>query len=131
MNVKDERNLKTKSIRSLSPGDVFLYRDLTYIKTNDGNPMYDEIVSLVSGVKDRVPNSAMVEPIKAVLKIYDDNKTAIDSEPKREIGHWEKDWTDSHVCSKCGEAVHPMPTCLGIPLFRYCPWCGAKMEDEE
>ena len=34
-----------------------------------------------------------------------------------------------YFCSACEETVD-MPTAMGIPMFRYCPNCGAKMESK-
>ena len=31
-------------------------------------------------------------------------------------------------CSVCKSACH-VPTCMGEPMYEYCPNCGAKMED--
>lgn len=33
-----------------------------------------------------------------------------------------------YYCSACEETVD-MPTAMGIPMFRYCPNCGARMEE--
>lgn len=33
-----------------------------------------------------------------------------------------------YYCSACEETVD-MPTEMGIPMFRYCPNCGARMEE--
>lgn len=41
-------------------------------------------------------------------------------------GHWEYHGRDiTHYCSVCGEAIP-----LGYE-FLYCPYCGAKMDEEE
>lgn len=33
-----------------------------------------------------------------------------------------------YYCSACEETVD-MPTAMGIPMFRYCPNCGAMMKE--
>ena len=34
-----------------------------------------------------------------------------------------------YYCSACEETVD-MPTAMGIPMFRYCPNCGADMREK-
>jgi rubredoxin len=33
-----------------------------------------------------------------------------------------------YKCSVCGDVVDEMPTVMGVPKYRYCPSCGAKMK---
>lgn len=53
-------------------------------------------------------------------------------EPERKQGHWEWDQrTGEYVCSECG--CNPIyerttPDCSEIDKYRFCRWCGAKME---
>lgn len=43
-------------------------------------------------------------------------------------GRWiETSGVDMFVCSVCNDSFYPMPTCMGKPLMKYCPNCGAKM----
>lgn len=34
------------------------------------------------------------------------------------------------MCSACGETDR-VPTIMGEPIWRFCPWCGARMEDSD
>ena len=56
---------------------------------------------------------------------------AADVRPVRR-GKWKpRDFTygrSYYFCSACEETVD-MPTAMGIPMFRYCPNCGAWMEE--
>ena len=48
-------------------------------------------------------------------------------------GRWEVDDIGIKVvatCSVCRNEIE-MSTCLGKPIYSYCPACGAKMESEE
>ena len=61
-------------------------------------------------------------------------RMAISTLEQQKTGRWI--WIESigawkFKCSVCKESVNPMPTCMGKPLMRYCPACGAKMEVEE
>ena len=62
----------------------------------------------------------------------------IDSIPAADVrpvvrGKWKPrdlTWGRSYYyCSACEETVD-MPTAMGIPMFRYCPNCGADMREE-
>ena len=35
-----------------------------------------------------------------------------------------------HQCTACGQECY-VPTCMGEPLYAYCPNCGAKMDKED
>lgn len=51
-------------------------------------------------------------------------------EPKK--GKWKPfdlTWGRSvWACDACGETVD-VPTLSGKPIFDYCPWCGARMDE--
>ena len=45
--------------------------------------------------------------------------------PDRKVGEWiYLDGLDAFECSVCGRQ-------MVRNIFNYCPWCGAKMEEEE
>ena len=50
----------------------------------------------------------------------------VDAVPVK-IGHWGKSnlWFDTFICSECEEPIDARET-----MFRYCPYCGAKMDKE-
>lgn len=62
----------------------------------------------------------------SLLKLKDDLKLLPPAQPKIKTGHWI--WcVGSHKCSNCEEY-----TCFNHKeLLRYCPNCGAKMEEED
>jgi hypothetical protein len=35
-----------------------------------------------------------------------------------------------YACSVCGEECDEMPTCMGKPMWKYCPYCSADMRGE-
>ena len=58
----------------------------------------------------------------AVDRFYDEDGAAVELVPLRR-GHWETDASVEWKCSICG----------GMRLMiksRFCPWCGAKMDEE-
>ncbi len=70
--------------------------------------------------------------------LYFDIKPIINSIPAADVrpvvrGEWKPrdlTWGRSYYyCSACEETVD-MPTAMGIPMFRYCPNCGADMREE-
>lgn len=52
------------------------------------------------------------------------------------VGHWEYNQYDGNLnignwhCSECRNIVSDMPTCMGKPLYEFCPHCGSPMEIE-
>ena len=52
------------------------------------------------------------------------------------VGHWEYNQYDGNPnignwhCSECRNIVSDMPTCMGKPLYEFCPKCGCPMEIE-
>ena len=50
---------------------------------------------------------------------------------ERKHGKWIEDGYEDepYVCSECGEPCTRF--CMEKPRWKYCPWCGAKMEVEE
>ena len=54
------------------------------------------------------------------------NERVIDAEPVKH-GHWKKTITWWIYCSVCGSEP---PSECNIPT-PYCPWCGAKMDEDE
>ena len=53
---------------------------------------------------------------------------------ERKVGRWKPfDLTygrSFYSCTACGAVAYVLFTEGGVPIFRYCPNCGAKMEDE-
>ena len=46
----------------------------------------------------------------------------------RPQGEWFKDDEGTFICSACGSGYKDQPTCMGRPMFEYCPVCGARMK---
>ena len=67
----------------------------------------------------------------------EDVYTALDSvpsaQPERKTGKWIKLDMHAHLadhkCTACGQECY-VPTCMGEPMYTYCPNCGARMEVE-
>lgn len=51
---------------------------------------------------------------------------------ERKTGRWIKLDLHAHLadhkCTACGQECY-VPTCMGEPMYAYCPNCGARMED--
>ncbi len=46
----------------------------------------------------------------------------------RPQGKWFKDDEGTFICSACGSGYKDQPTCMGRPMFEYCPVCGVRMK---
>lgn len=53
------------------------------------------------------------------------------AQPQRKKGKWIKLDMHAHIadhkCTACGQECY-VPTCMGEPMYAYCPNCGARME---
>lgn len=53
--------------------------------------------------------------------------------PERKTGKWIKldmhPHLADHKCTVCGESAY-VPTCMGEPMYAYCPNCGADMRGD-
>jgi len=64
----------------------------------------------------------------APREVFDDAIKALRQEPK--TGHWEWLTEDKYRCSNCNHETR-VDECMGIPIYDFCPFCGAKMESED
>lgn len=67
--------------------------------------------------------------------MFNDALELLKEQPEQKCGYWKKDSQFSSVfCSKCGFPAIEQYICDSIPpkqyLSKYCPWCGAKMDEE-
>lgn len=61
-------------------------------------------------------------------EIFDALNLAIKAlENERPKGEWIKNPVGIFICSKCGSGYNDQPTCMGEPMFEFCPCCGAEM----
>lgn len=44
------------------------------------------------------------------------------------IGKWIPTARNGILCSECKSGLRRMPVLCGRPLFKFCPFCGVKME---
>ena len=95
-------------------------------------------------MSDLISRSALIEAIKGVevawyldgnYSTYDDTSIMeiIDEQPTVEAkpvvhGEWikQKECIDTWKCTNCGE-VEKVPTCMGEPMYNFCPNCGCDM----
>lgn len=94
-----------------------------YIKREDALTELDEI-----GFCDDEPIQTRNSALKIIQKI-----PAADVRPVVR-GRWIKldmhNGMEQHKCSVCNQECY-VPTCMGEPLYSYCPNCGAKMEVQD
>lgn len=49
--------------------------------------------------------------------------------PQPKTGHWIWKTEDIYRCSECYEDIH-VKEVMNVPQYEWCPYCGAKMEEE-
>lgn len=69
---------------------------------------------------------------RGIFQRCEENIKAIEAEPKHgRWKAWDLTWGRSiYVCTSCGDAME-VPTENGKPIFNYCPYCGARMDEVE
>ena len=55
-------------------------------------------------------------------------KMAIEALQERKTGKWVITARNGVLCSECKSGTRKMPMLFGNPLYKYCQFCGAKME---
>ena len=120
--------------------------DISGISIPSDENDYYELVEFADAI-------AELEPIYMESVQAEAYNRGIDSERKRIADSWCKaeyergykdgresaerkgEWiwldTDGFICSTCGNGYKSQPTCMGKPMFEYCPFCGAKMKGVE
>lgn len=85
-------------------------------------------------VEDMIENAPTIEPRCEVCEAFNKTRLLI-PQPQRKKGKWieqEDSWDGVYYeCSACGE---PWTTIDGTPWdngMKFCPNCGARMEDSE
>lgn len=82
--------------------------------------------------KEIYTNGSELIPVFRVVQLI---QHLLQERPKQVRGYWKKDSQFSGVsCSKCGFPAVEQYVCDSFPheqyLSDYCPWCGAKMDEE-
>lgn len=77
----------------------------------------------------------LVTAFQLCVTVHDiDDAPTIDPESLRPQGKWIRGKLQNGErlsrCSACGERCR-VPTCVGKPIYDYCPNCGAKMKGAE
>lgn len=82
-------------------------------------------------VKSKLNKSALGGHLHYYVCGVIDDAPTIDAKPVKH-GRWESCCNlmgEYFKCSECGYKAE-VPTCMGEPIFIYCPNCGAKMDGE-
>ena len=90
-----------------------------------------------------IDKKAVLEAVKALPAELDaeivqrcieviSNQPTVDAVPVRH-GKWIKLDMHAHLadhkCTACGQECY-VPTCMGEPMYIYCPNCGARIDEE-
>lgn len=93
-------------------------------------------------MSDLIDRQAAIDEIKALYEWHDtvtedmavDHLNRLPSAGPRPRGRWRPNfiyhYEDRFVCSVCGRS-YKVDTCMGKPIWDFCPNCGADMRGEE
>lgn len=74
---------------------------------------------------------AILDTIPTIGEQVDALEMAIEALQERKTGHWIITARNGVLCSECKSGTRRMPMLFGKPLYKYCPFCGLKMEVDE
>ena len=89
--------------------------------------MAEKYISFTDLMKTARGNRALRDNLGNIIdfqQIIDDAPTADVEEVKR--GEWLWDTEDKYKCSCCHYETR-VDEVMGLPRYKYCPFCGAKM----
>ena len=112
--------------------------DSTVVKKggNDEDRTSGDCISRTQAIEivERYNKSHMVlkqQPMLGAASIVIELEELPSVQPERKTGHWVKSdmqrWYDVWLCSECGEKTDS--AVMSKPRYKYCPMCGAKMEE--
>lgn len=79
-----------------------------------------------------VIGTANAETVARTIGEFVDRIKALPSaQPQRMRGRWIESDADGFVCSVCRNGYKMQPTLMGMPMFEFCPCCGARMDGGE
>ena len=124
---------------------ISLFESNTYqdvpIKCGDQPTVHDKVISVLNVVQCGIDESKVIRvALKDCLMVsYINNEKEVDVYPLAHA-HWTPEYTETGVvvlgykeetvdalsCSNCGMKID-----VSEGNFKYCPFCGAKMDEEE
>ena len=99
--------------------------------------LWDRLCKLERAVEDlREEHEALVEGVRYLhsQRIHDEPQVQQTTEEFVRVRHgkWEYDEeTAGFKCTECGKRIYGMTLEIGSGDIKYCPNCGARMEDED
>lgn len=123
-------------------------------KCQQGLPLHQSVVRVSRTFWAESEDREMLTNEKAIAKIGEHQKAIVESAQKtffadfdsdltealglaigalkeRKTGKWIVTSRNGVLCSECKSGTRRMPMLFGNPLYKYCPFCGAKMEGKE
>lgn len=90
----------------------------------------DDLISREQAIKATWQDTGYTDPFNVMTAIRDRIKQLPPIQPKR--GKWLPDNNnyiyEQYVCSECKNSFK-VDTCMGKPMWNFCPNCGADMRE--
>ena len=89
----------------------------------------EEVINTMPSVSAEPQLDVYAQEYKAYRDTHPYGTDKVPSVSAERVGEWIPSKTSrNYICSSCGNE-ELVPTCMGEPtVWRYCPWCGARME---
>ena len=128
LDSKDGYYIRTPMYEALTePSDLLTHEEAWNMIDSDLISRADARRIIRESWKARPNDYSAFTPNRLIAQINE-----LPSVSAERVGEWIPSKTSrNYICSSCGNE-ELVPTCMGEPtVWRYCPWCGARMENKK
>lgn len=89
----------------------------------------EEAIGELSALAERMDSEVLFVEVSDISR--EAVEAGIEALQERKAGKWIITARNGVLCSECKSGTRKMPMLFGNPLYKYCPFCGIKMEGKD